>query len=84
MAGNSLPCGGCKRRYLNDCLRRTLSKGETNRLDREGGVFSCYAPVRNSDGDIVGALEFLVGKTEKVDVSCRDMFVELRQEEDDE
>ncbi|MGI5854956.1 MAG: hypothetical protein ACOX64_00700 [Candidatus Merdivicinus sp.] len=84
VAGNSLPCEGCKRRYLNDRLRKTLSQGETSRLDREDGVFSCYAPVRNSDGDIVGALELLVGKTEKVDVSCRDMFVEPREEEDDE
>lgn len=84
VAGNSLPCEGCKRQYLNVQLRQVLESGEPARLDRDDGVYSCYSAVRNSDGDIVGALELLVGKTEKVDVSCRDMFVEPREEEDDE
>ena len=83
VAGNSLPCEGCKRRYLNPSLRKAL-RGEQSQLDRGEGVVSYYAPVLNSDGDIVGALELLVGKTEKVDVSCRDMFVEPREEEDDD
>ena len=84
VAGSSLPCEGCKRQYLNPELRAVLAGRGPARIERGGGVYSYYTAVRNSDGDLVGALELLVGKTEKVDVSCRDMFVEPRVEEDDE
>lgn len=79
VAGSSLPCEGCKRQYLNGELLRALA-GETCRKERPGGAVSLYAPVRDSGGEIVGALELLYGLEEKIDVSCNDMFVEQKED----
>ncbi len=82
VAGSSLPVEGCKRQYLNPALRKTLEEGVSCENRRKSGAVSLYFPVRNSNGEVVGALELLSGITEKIDVSCNDMFVEQKEEEE--
>lgn len=82
VAGSSLPLEGCKRQQLGPQLRRAMEQGESGWKEHPGGERSFYCPVYNSNGEITGALELLYGLTEKVDVSCNDMFVEQKEEDE--
>lgn len=81
VAGSSLPLEGCKRQQLSPELRRAMEQGESVWKGHPGGERSFYCPVYNSSGEITGALELLSGLKEKVDVSCNDMFVEQKEED---
>ncbi|MFV0399842.1 MAG: hypothetical protein ACK5LX_04370 [Oscillospiraceae bacterium] len=85
VAGGSLPVEGCKRQKLNPDIRRCLLEESAVQKARPGGLWSLYSPVRNSRDDVVGVLELLVGlgEGEKIDVSCMDMFVAPREEEEE-
>ncbi|MDR1061281.1 MAG: hypothetical protein LBL83_08775 [Clostridiales bacterium] len=85
VAGSSLPLEGCKRQFLPPEIRAAIRDGARSVSERGGGIVSLYCPVRNSQHEIVGALELLAGLSEKIDVGVRDMFVNrepLEQEED--
>ena len=84
IAGSTLPLEGCKRQYLGPEIRNAFMNDCLSEKTRVDGVRSLFAPLKNSQDDIVGVLELMVGLKEKKDVSCKDMFVVPREEEDEE
>lgn len=61
VAGRSLPLEGWTRSPVSSELERAFSGEGPVVRQRKAGVVSHYYPVRNSDDEIVGALELLQG-----------------------
>jgi hypothetical protein len=61
VAGRALPIEGSGRRKINRELKAVFETGVKQVLDRGNGVTSYYYPVKNSDAEIVGALELISG-----------------------
>lgn len=84
ICGNALPQTGWRRVYANRELREAYLTGGRTVLDYGGGCTSSYYPFRNSDQDIVGVLELLVGRGYRKDVDSSEMFMEPVVFEDDD
>jgi hypothetical protein len=84
VAGTSLPHEGCKRVYLNPQIMSVLNGGRPCQKDWGNDQVSYYAPLRNSNDEIVGVLELQTLVRDKKDVSCVDMFVPPYDPNDEE
>ncbi len=85
IAASGLPKTGWRRTFAPEAMRRTYLHGEPGRVQHEGSCESRYYPLRNSDDDIVGVLEFLLGQGYRKDVDTAEMFMEpVTYPEDDE
>ena len=68
-AGSSLPLEGWTRTRTSAELQAVYSRGERPiRSDPDAGTTHYYYPVRNSDHDIVGALELIAGLAVAADI----------------
>ncbi len=83
VAGNALPNTGWRRTF-SSMQMRSAYRGEPTVLVWPEGGSSYYYPVRNSDEEIVGVLELLIGRGYRKDVGTVEMFVEKLDAEEDE
>jgi hypothetical protein len=68
VAGNALPFEGWMINKANKALKDMFTSGNKQVLKRSEVCSSHYFPIKNSDAEIVGALEFIYGNREKVDI----------------
>ena len=68
VAGKALPFEGWQYAQVTGEMRRALAGEFGVTLARSAVCVSHYYPVRNSDAQIVGALELIIGEKEAVDV----------------
>lgn len=68
VAGNALPLEGYRPAPVSPALRAALDGEFGSRTVRTETCCSHYYPVRNSDGEICGALELLAGPRPKIDI----------------
>ena len=83
IAGNALPNAGWRRTFASRELRSAFNGEQTN-VDWHGSGISYYYPLHNSNEEIVGVLELLVGRGWHKDVDTTEMFVEKLEPQDDE
>ena len=67
VAGNALPREGHAYAVMNERAKAAFDGGFGEVLDRDG-IRSHYYPIRNSDYEIIGALELIEGKRVAVDI----------------
>jgi len=67
VAGNSLPREGHAYAEINEKARAAFD-GSFGEVLVRGGVSSHYYPIRNSDCDIIGALELIAGARDANDI----------------
>ncbi len=68
VAGNALPLEGYRPSPVSPALRAALEGEFGSSAARSATCCSHYYPVRNSDGEICGALELLAGPRPKIDI----------------
>ena len=76
IAGSGLPNSGWRRVFAPVPLREAFRTGMPRAHPQPPKGTSHYYPLRNSNDDIVGVLELLVGRGYKQDVGTVEMFVE--------
>lgn len=84
IVGNALPQTGWRRIYAGPMLRQAYLTGGRAVQEYGAGCASYYYGFRNSDQDIVGVLELLVGRGYRKDVDSNEMFMEPVAYADDE
>lgn len=84
VAGNALPDTGWRRVFANPRLREAYATGGQTTLEYKGGYTSHYYALHNSDQDVVGVLELLVGRGYRKDVDSCEMFMEPLDEADED
>ena len=68
VAGKALPFEGWQFAVINDAMRGAMSGVFGAVRARSSACASHYYPIRNSDAEIVGVLELIVGDKEAVDI----------------
>ncbi|HML46847.1 MAG TPA: hypothetical protein PKE04_08875 [Clostridia bacterium] len=76
IAGSGLPNSGWRRVFAPRPLREAFRTGTPQTHPQPPKGTSHYYPLRNSNDDIVGVLELLVGRGYRQDVGTVEMFAE--------
>ena len=76
IAGSGLPNSGWRRVFAPLPLRETFRAGTPQVNPQPPKGTAHYYPLRNSNDDVVGVLELLVGRGFKQDVGTVEMFME--------
>lgn len=84
VCGNALPQTGWRRAFANREQRETYLRGEPTVHAWTEACASHYYALRNSDDEIVGLLELLVGRGYRKDVDSNEMFMEPVERPDPE